>query len=50
MTKLAAMYRSTGHDDVTLTIYPDGRHEMLNEVNRVDVTRDLIDWIRGQFT
>ena len=45
MTKLAAMYRSAGHDDVTLTIYPDGRHEMLNETNRDAVSDDLIRWM-----
>ncbi len=45
MTRLAEAYRSTGHADVTLTIYPQGRHEMLNEINRGDVTRDLIHWI-----
>jgi alpha-beta hydrolase superfamily lysophospholipase len=45
MTKLAEMYRGTGHEDVTLQIYPDGRHEMLNETNRDEVTDDLIRWM-----
>jgi alpha-beta hydrolase superfamily lysophospholipase len=26
-------------------LYPDGRHEMLNETNRDEVTRDLLDWL-----
>jgi alpha-beta hydrolase superfamily lysophospholipase len=42
---LASAYRSTGHLDVTLKLYPDGRHEMLNEMNRDEFTRDLLHWI-----
>jgi len=28
-----------------LKIYPQARHELLNETNRDEVTRDLIDWL-----
>jgi len=45
LTKLAEAYRRTGHEEVTLTIYPGGRHEMLNETNRDEVTADIIAWI-----
>ena len=45
LTKLAYAYRKTRHEDVTLRIYADGRHEMLNETNRDEVTRDIIRWI-----
>ncbi len=31
--------------DVTLELWPGGRHEMLNERNREDVMRDVSDWI-----
>ena len=31
--------------DVTAKIYPDARHETLNETNRDEVTRDLIAWL-----
>jgi len=48
MTRLADTYRDTGHDNLTLTIYPQGRHEMLNETNRDEVTMDVIDWINLQ--
>ena len=48
LTLLADVYRKTGHDDVTLKIYPEGRHEMLNETNRDEVTRDIIEWIQKQ--
>jgi alpha-beta hydrolase superfamily lysophospholipase len=26
-------------------LYPAGRHEMLNEVNRDEFTRDVLQWI-----
>ncbi|MDB5709119.1 MAG: hypothetical protein JWL96_1189 [Sphingomonas bacterium] len=40
-------YRDAGLTRLTSRIYPDGRHEMLNEVNRDEVTRDLIAWLEG---
>lgn len=44
MSLLADAYRRTGHD-VTLNIYPGGRHEMLNEINRDEVMQDIFLWI-----
>lgn len=44
-TEVADRYRRLGVTDVTLTLYPDGRHEMLNEINRDEVTSDVIAWI-----
>ena len=48
MTQLARQYRQTSHERVKLKIYPEGRHEMLNEVNRDEVTTDWLDWIEAQ--
>ncbi len=45
MTRLAMQYMQTLHQRVKLKIYPEGRHEMLNEVNREEVTADWLDWI-----
>jgi alpha-beta hydrolase superfamily lysophospholipase len=45
MTRLAMQYMQTLHQRVKLKIYPEGRHEMLNEVNRDEVTADWLDWI-----
>ena len=45
LTRLAAEYETTGHEHVTLTLYADGRHEMLNETNRDEVTADILAWI-----
>ncbi len=47
MTRLAMHYMQTLHQRVKLKIYPDGRHEMLNEVNREEVTGDWLDWIES---
>ena len=43
--RLAAACRSAGLGDVTLRLYPGGRHESLNETNRDEVTRDLLGWM-----
>ena len=34
-----------GLKDVTIRLYPGGRHEMLNETNRETVKKDILDWI-----
>ncbi len=47
MQRLAAAYRDTGHGKVDLKVYPGGRHEMLNEINRREVMADLIHWINS---
>jgi alpha-beta hydrolase superfamily lysophospholipase len=41
---LLDVYKAAGLD-VTAKIYPDARHETLNETNRDEVTRDLIAWL-----
>jgi alpha-beta hydrolase superfamily lysophospholipase len=48
LTLLADAYRKTGHEDVTLRVYADGRHEMLNETNWDEVTKDIIRWIEDR--
>lgn len=45
--KLAEAYKRRGIKDVLLKMYPEGRHEMLNEINRDEVTGDLIGWLDG---
>lgn len=42
---LGQRYRDAGVDDVTVTVYPGARHEILNETNREQVTADIIDWL-----
>lgn len=43
---LAAALRTAGVRDVQLKIYPEARHELLNESNRDEVTAHLIDWLQ----
>jgi len=38
-------YRKAGVTDLTLALYDQGRHEMLNETNREQVVADVIQWI-----
>jgi alpha-beta hydrolase superfamily lysophospholipase len=45
VTRLAEDLRVAGVEHVELRIYPGGRHEMFNETNRDEVTRDLVGWI-----
>jgi alpha-beta hydrolase superfamily lysophospholipase len=43
---LAQAYRERGGlSDVTVTIYPDARHELFNELNQDAVRRDVIAWL-----
>ena len=35
----------SGQNDVTVTVYPEGRHEMFNETNKEQVIDDLLSWL-----
>ena len=37
-----------GMQDVTIRLYPGGRHEMLNEINNEQVYADILDWIESK--
>lgn len=44
--KLATAYEKRGGlTDVTVTVYPGGRHEMLNETNQTEVRADVVAWL-----
>ncbi|MFC0042284.1 alpha/beta hydrolase [Actinomadura rayongensis] len=43
--RLVERYRNAGLTDVTYRKYQDARHEVLNELNRDEVERDLVTWI-----
>jgi alpha-beta hydrolase superfamily lysophospholipase len=45
VAQLLAAYRAAGLTNVTHKVYPDARHETLNEINREEVTQDLIAWL-----
>lgn len=43
-------YQKVGIKDVTLKLYENGRHEMVNEINRREVHRDIIDWCEARLS
>ena len=45
--ELVARYHTRGIGPITLRLYPEGRHEMLNETNRTAVEADLVAWLDG---
>lgn len=48
--KVERMFRSAGCGDVVVKLYPGGRHEMLNEINRQEVLDDLLAWLESRLT
>lgn len=42
---LGERYREAGLKDVTVTLYPEARHEIFNETNRDAITADVIGWL-----
>jgi alpha-beta hydrolase superfamily lysophospholipase len=43
--KVVNKFKKYGTEDMTLHLYKDGRHEMLNELNSQEVEQDIIDWL-----
>jgi alpha-beta hydrolase superfamily lysophospholipase len=43
--RLAQVLKSNGVRDVTVLLYPEARHELVNETNRDRVTQDVIAWL-----
>jgi alpha-beta hydrolase superfamily lysophospholipase len=44
---LGQRYRDAGLADVAVKLYAGGRHEILNETNRDEVTADIVAWLRA---
>jgi alpha-beta hydrolase superfamily lysophospholipase len=40
-------WKAAGVKDISYKLYPEGRHEMLNEINRAEVLNDLVNWIKS---
>jgi alpha-beta hydrolase superfamily lysophospholipase len=47
LERLVAEYRRAGLTRVVSKLYPDARHEILNETNRDEVTADLLAWLES---
>ncbi|WP_203566608.1 alpha/beta hydrolase [Aestuariimicrobium ganziense] len=43
---VAQRYRDAGVNDVEVILYPDARHEILNETNRDEVTQDVLEFLQ----
>ncbi|MBN1883013.1 MAG: lysophospholipase [Deltaproteobacteria bacterium] len=41
------LYKKAGIEDVSIKLYENGRHEMLNETNRKEVFSDVIGWLNA---
>ncbi len=42
------MFRKAGMQDVTMKLYPDCRHEILNELNKDEVMSDVDTWLESK--
>ena len=41
-------FRKAGMTDLSIKLYPEGRHEMLNELNRGEVYQDILNWLNSK--
>lgn len=46
--KLINTYKKLGINDITYKFYPGGRHEMLNELNYMEVIDDIKKWLNSK--
>ncbi len=47
-TACADTFKALGLSDVTLTLYKDMRHEVLNEIGREEVYKDILNWLEDR--
>jgi len=47
ISDLISIYKKNGLTDVTQKFYHEARHEILNETNREEVTKDIISWLEA---
>ncbi len=45
--KVYASYKAAGIEDVSMKLYPDDRHEILNELDKDTVYADVLGWINA---
>jgi alpha-beta hydrolase superfamily lysophospholipase len=45
VTEVADQFRRLGVRDVTVTLWPGARHEVVNETNRDEVMTEIVDWL-----
>ena len=48
--KVYNMYRDYGMKDVKMKLYPSDRHEILNEIDKETVYKDILDWMNEKLS
>ncbi|MBD3106988.1 alpha/beta hydrolase [Bacillus sp. AGMB 02131] len=48
--KLFHLYQSIGLNNLRYKLYPNGRHEILNDYNRQEVYEDIVAWLHEQLS
>lgn len=48
LSRLFNQYQLLGYNDLGLCLYPGARHELLNETNREEVTKDILEWLNAR--
>ena len=46
--RVYGFFKDHGTADLTMKLYPGGRHEMLNEINRGEVYTHVLDWLEAR--
>ncbi|MEG1310815.1 MAG: alpha/beta hydrolase, partial [Romboutsia sp.] len=46
--KLRDRYIDLGVKDISCKLYKDGRHEMLNEINKDEVIKNILSWLESK--
>ena len=46
--RVYGFFKDHGTADLTMKLYPGGRHEMLNEINRGEVYAHVLDWLEAR--
>jgi len=45
VTQLVDRYCAHGMTNIQVKFYPEARHEILNEINRDEVQKDIVSWM-----
>ncbi|MDR0852530.1 MAG: lysophospholipase [Clostridiales Family XIII bacterium] len=48
VTQVYERLKDVGVSDLTMKLYPGGRHEMLNEANKYEVYEDILAWLESR--
>lgn len=46
--EVGEVYKATGMKDVSVKLYPNDRHEILNEIDKADVYNDIYNWLESK--